>query len=587
MSRSRWALAEARRRGRLVRGAGERRWFGGRSRPGQWLPPGAVSAAKCAAVMAAVGMLIIAAEPARALAASGRRVEKRTAQVSPSANQAADPVVLGSGSGYGGGHDAALVRSLQRRLDRQGYSPGPVDGRYGPRTETAVEAFQRARGLRVDGIAGPLTLAALRTMVLYPGTGYAGAGSTEVRRLQRQLRRDGGNPGPIDGRYGPLTEAAVRRFQAAHGLKVDGIAGAHTFGELERTAGKKRPATPSAQPGHRTNPSRTRRPRPSHPVVPPPPRATTTPHTHGRTASRSPGASWPVALMVLGVICLATLLGGVLLIDRRRRAAKLRAVPSEYAGGPVAAAELAHGDAHDDRHGDANDDRHGDAHDDRHGDPVAASNRGVLLEDRGDLAGAEDAYREADAGGSADGAFNLAGLLFDRGEVEEAMAAYSRAEERGDPIAAATLGMLLFKRGDTAAAEEVYGRADQLGDAGAAVNVGFLRERRGDIDGAEAAYRRADERGSAEGAFNLGELLRERGDLANAIAAYRRADERGDPTAALKAGMLLERTGCLPEALAEYQRAQQCDRPEVAEAARSREEALALGISLAGKRGGR
>src|ERR1700751_5359977 len=212
MSCSRWALAEARRRGRLVYGAGERRWVVGRSRLGPRLLPGAVSAAKCAAVMAAAGMLIIAVEPARALAASGRRGGGPRAQASPPATQAAGPGVLGLGSGYGGGLDAALVRSLQRRLEGQGYSPGPIDGRYGPRTETAVDAFQRARGLRVDGIAGPLTLAALRTIVLYPGTGYTGAGSSEVRGLQRQLRRDGAKPGPIDGRYGPMTEAAVRRF---------------------------------------------------------------------------------------------------------------------------------------------------------------------------------------------------------------------------------------------------------------------------------------------------------------------------------------------------------------------------------------
>jgi peptidoglycan hydrolase-like protein with peptidoglycan-binding domain len=536
MSCSRWALAEARRRGRLVYGAGERRWCVGRSRLAPRLLPGAVSAAKCAAVMVAAGMLIIAVEPARALAASGRRVGGPTAQASPPATQASRPVFLGLGSGYGGGHDAALVRSLQRRLEDQGYSPGPIDGRYGPRTETAVDAFQRARGLRVDGVAGPLTLAALRTVVLYPGIGYTGAGSSEVRGLQRQLRRDGVKPGPIDGRYGPMTEAAVRRFQAAHGLQIDGIVGAHTFGELERIAGEKRPTTPSTQRGHHAKPSQSRRPTPSHPVVPSPPRPPATTHAHRRAASRSPGVSWPAALVVLGLICLATLVGGVLLIDRRRRAANVQVVPSVPASGPVTAVELGHGDPHDDRPGDL----------------AVASNRGVLLEGQGDLAGAEAAYREADAGGSAVGAFNLAGLLLDRGEVEEAMAVYRRADGRGDPMAAATLGMLLSKKGDTAAAE--------------------------------AAYRRADERGSADGAFNLGELLRERGDLTNAIAAYRRADERGDRMAALKVGMLLERIGSLREALDAYQRARQCDRPEVA---RSREEALALGISLAGKRGER
>ena len=36
-----------------------------------------------------------------------------------------------------------------------------ADGAFGPKTEDAVEAFQRRAGLVVDGIAGPATLAAL------------------------------------------------------------------------------------------------------------------------------------------------------------------------------------------------------------------------------------------------------------------------------------------------------------------------------------------------------------------------------------------------------------------------------------------
>ena len=46
---------------------------------------------------------------------------------------------------------AAVVREIQTRLRRLGYRPGTVDGRPGPRTKAAVEAFQRARRLPVDG----------------------------------------------------------------------------------------------------------------------------------------------------------------------------------------------------------------------------------------------------------------------------------------------------------------------------------------------------------------------------------------------------------------------------------------------------
>ena len=46
---------------------------------------------------------------------------------------------------------AAVVREIQTLLRRLGFPAGAIDGRAGPRTEAAIEAFQRARGLPVDG----------------------------------------------------------------------------------------------------------------------------------------------------------------------------------------------------------------------------------------------------------------------------------------------------------------------------------------------------------------------------------------------------------------------------------------------------
>ncbi len=54
------------------------------------------------------------------------------------------------------------VRWIQRRLQMHEFDPGPADGVFGPRTDAAVRAFQRARKLEVDGIVGPLTTTALR-----------------------------------------------------------------------------------------------------------------------------------------------------------------------------------------------------------------------------------------------------------------------------------------------------------------------------------------------------------------------------------------------------------------------------------------
>lgn len=53
------------------------------------------------------------------------------------------------------------VRRLQQLLGRVPVYHLPVDGVFGPRTETAVKAFQSTRGLAVDGIVGPQTWGAL------------------------------------------------------------------------------------------------------------------------------------------------------------------------------------------------------------------------------------------------------------------------------------------------------------------------------------------------------------------------------------------------------------------------------------------
>jgi peptidoglycan hydrolase-like protein with peptidoglycan-binding domain/Flp pilus assembly protein TadD len=552
MSRSYWALAEARRRGASVHGVGERRRLDGRLHLERRLLPSADSATKYTVILLAAGILVLAMAPARALAASTRRVEPTHSSTSPV--RPANAVLLAFGSGYRGGSNAVAVRALQHHLDGVGYSPGPIDGRYGARTERAVERFQSAHGLRVDGIAGPITLAALRTpaTVFFPGAGYSGPGAGAVRRLQRRLRRDGYSPGPIDGRYGPLTARAVRRFQAAHRLRVDGVAGPETFGEL-RVLATRRPARTRPAASHRrkpssaANPRRTGNPKPAHPGTP--------------QATRSTRSSWPVVLVLAALLGLATAAGGVWLIGRRRRglmdagrpkgdgtaaAAEAgtataagagtvpphpQAEPGDSAGlerpadtehvlelgfrllewGEEAAAERAYRYA------------------DERGDAVAASNLGVLLEHRGDRAGAEAAYRRADVRGSAGGAFNLAALLVERGDTEEAVAAYRRADRRGDAAAAVNLGLLLLEQGDPVAAQGAYRRADDRGDARAASELGLLLERVGDFPGAAQAYRRAAERGHGHGALRLGILLERRNDAQGALRAYERAQASEQP----------------------------------------------------------
>jgi peptidoglycan hydrolase-like protein with peptidoglycan-binding domain/DNA invertase Pin-like site-specific DNA recombinase len=71
--------------------------------------------------------------------------------------------------------------------------------------------------------------------LLQYGAGYGKAdGAKQVRVVQRTLRRLGWQPGPVDGLYGPRTEAAVTRFQAAAKVAADGIVGPRTRHALTR-----------------------------------------------------------------------------------------------------------------------------------------------------------------------------------------------------------------------------------------------------------------------------------------------------------------------------------------------------------------
>lgn len=83
--------------------------------------------------------------------------KREIAAVAAAGITTADPVhypVLRRGS------EGAAVELLQARLRMHGY-PLTLDGDFGPATDLAVRAFQKARGLRVDGLVGPASWTAL------------------------------------------------------------------------------------------------------------------------------------------------------------------------------------------------------------------------------------------------------------------------------------------------------------------------------------------------------------------------------------------------------------------------------------------
>ena len=151
---------------------------------------------------------------------------------------------------------------LQKALYKQGfYKSGEITGYFGNMTQKAVIAFQNKHKLWPDGVAGTGTRKILlgstykgiasrsnsgSEKTYAPGSFRAGSEGSEVKKLQLRLKSLGYYAQKdCTGFYGPITSAAIKKFQAANGLKVDSIAGKYTIASIYSKNAKK-PSTSKA-----------------------------------------------------------------------------------------------------------------------------------------------------------------------------------------------------------------------------------------------------------------------------------------------------------------------------------------------------
>ena len=83
------------------------------------------------------------------------------------------------------GSSGSEVRKIQEKLKRWGYYSGSVDGIYGSGTESAVKKFQKANGLKADGIAGKATLNAMGISSSNSSSSSGGNNSNDLNLLSR------------------------------------------------------------------------------------------------------------------------------------------------------------------------------------------------------------------------------------------------------------------------------------------------------------------------------------------------------------------------------------------------------------------
>ncbi len=128
------------------------------------------------------------------------------------------------------GSQGNFVYLLQFILNEYGYNL-TVDGIFGSRTLNAVRDFQRNNSLSVDGLVGTNTWRTLLTLPPYPLLREGNRGAY-VTLLQQLLESNLYLVGGIDGIFGSRTLSAVRAFQGANNLAVDGLVGNNTWNAL-------------------------------------------------------------------------------------------------------------------------------------------------------------------------------------------------------------------------------------------------------------------------------------------------------------------------------------------------------------------
>jgi peptidoglycan hydrolase-like protein with peptidoglycan-binding domain len=112
---------------------------------------------------------------------------------------------------------------------------GPITGVFDAALDLAVRSFQDAEGIVIDGIVGPVTWSHLPAYREASPRVQSGSTGPVVAWLQQVLAGAAiaadwaVYSGPIDGIFGPMTNASLRDLQAVKGVTVDGIVGDQTW----------------------------------------------------------------------------------------------------------------------------------------------------------------------------------------------------------------------------------------------------------------------------------------------------------------------------------------------------------------------
>ena len=146
-----------------------------------------------------------------------------------------------------------IIADIQRELSRRGYYDGPLDGLYGPRTDTAIRDFEHTTGLKPSTQPNEALLQAIMQSPGKAGKGITGttvvaqvptrtdapdAASARVSAVQRVLAEFGYGQIRASGIIDADTRRALERFERERKLPITGQITDRVVRELATATGR-------------------------------------------------------------------------------------------------------------------------------------------------------------------------------------------------------------------------------------------------------------------------------------------------------------------------------------------------------------
>ena len=152
----------------------------------------------------------------------------------------------------------AIITDIQQELARRGFFDGVVDGFYGPKTDRAIRAFERAAGLKPSRQPSEALLQAIQRLAGKPAKTVTAATSAQrpapvrnevaagrpapskrVIAMQRVLAEFGYGQIKPTGLIDFETQAAIEKFERERRLPVTGQASDRVVRELAALTGRR------------------------------------------------------------------------------------------------------------------------------------------------------------------------------------------------------------------------------------------------------------------------------------------------------------------------------------------------------------